>query len=104
MLQYNLAHSIKNIISHTFLQRVRQYVLYINVFALLAVSIWLFLFMKTYFLSLRADVAFVEENITLVSPTALNQEGFSAVYEKHQSKIESAEGDLLEGLKNPFLP
>ena len=87
--------------ARVFFSKTSHYGGYINMLFLLGISLWLYIFVGKYFIGLKDDFAFIEENIPNVSYIQLYEAEFKEVYRKHEKKLDGKEKSA-QDIKSPF--
>ena len=83
------------------LRKARGYVIYINMLLLLGGGIWLFSFVKEYFLDVTQDFVFMKEHASALYQVSLDTKMYAKISAKHEKKLHAAI-ELPEDFVSPF--
>ena len=84
-----------------FLRKARGYVIYINMLLLLGGGIWLFVFVKEYFLDVAQDFVFMEQHASALYQVSLDTKLYAKISAKHDKKLHTTI-ELPEDFISPF--
>lgn len=83
------------------LSKTRRYIIYINIALLFVGGIWLFIFVKEYFLDVAQDFAFMEQNASALYHVSLNTKLYAEISAKHDKKLHTS-NELPKDIVSPF--
>ena len=83
----NLKPKLKRFL-RVLLRKLSRCLFYIDVFVLLAALIWSGFFARNYFLKIRKDFEFINDNISNISYTRLDKDEFEEVFKRYEEKTE----------------
>lgn len=83
------------------LRKGRDYIIYLNILLFIGGCVWLFVFVKTYYLDVAQDFIFMEQNANILYQVSPNTKLYAEISAKYDKKVHSVD-EIPEGLVSPF--